>query len=99
MSQPTSLFDFDGTLTRHDSLLRFVIFTSGYGALFWHLPQLAWIMVSWKMGIHNAKQSKERILALFYYGWTRERINEAGTASVPEHLRLYIKYRRKVGRR
>ncbi|MYL85207.1 HAD-IB family hydrolase [Desulfovibrio aerotolerans] len=72
MSNVLILFDFDGTLTTGDSFFRFIRHTSGYVGLLLHLPRIIVTVACVCFGIIPAKRGKERILASFYKGATRE---------------------------
>ncbi len=73
-----ALFDFDGTLTRHDTLFGFIVFTCGPACVAKYFLGIVRILFLLKIGMYTAAQGKERILALFFRGWTREMLSDAG---------------------
>ena len=65
MKRKVALFDFDGTLTRHDTLVTFAVHAVGRRKFFWAMCwSLPWI-VGWKCGILS--NSKACIEACRYH--------------------------------
>lgn len=100
-------FDFDGTLTYHDSLFSFLYFVQGplktFYFLFLNLPYLAGYLI----GGASRQETKERILATFFRGMPVEKFNAYGEAFAagplngqlrPEALRR-LKWHQKQGHR
>lgn len=73
-----ALFDFDGTLTRSDSLFGFVRSARGAVRLalgtLWTSPAL----LGHGVGLLSGGRAKERFLAHFFRGWSREALQRAG---------------------
>ena len=73
-----ALFDFDGTLTRSDSLFGFVRSARGAARLalgtLWTSPAL----LAHGVGLLDGGLAKERFLAHFFRGWSREALQRAG---------------------
>ena len=73
-----ALFDFDGTLTRSDSLFGFVRSARGPARLalgtLWMSPAL----LAHGVGLLDGGRAKERFLAHFFRGWSREALQRAG---------------------
>ena len=85
------LFDFDGTLTRKDTLFEFIAFSRGRFRLFWGLfLNLANFMLFYLGRISNA-QLKEIVLAHFFGGQPASSFNRMGEAfarvAIPSILR------------
>jgi phosphatidylglycerophosphatase C len=80
------LFDFDGTLTRKDSLLEFFKFTHGKLHFVWNLLISLPIILIWKLGLINAENGKNLIFNIFYKNWSAEKLNEAGKAFAKERI-------------
>lgn len=73
MKKSIAFFDFDGTITRRDSLAVFMRFTHGEtGFLLGLLPVLPAIM-AFKAGLMDRQISKEKLLSSFYRGWDAEK--------------------------
>ena len=73
-----AVFDFDGTLTRHDTLIEFIRFTQGTAALYWglllHLP---WLILM-KLHLYDNGKTKERVFSYFFKGMSIELFNQWG---------------------
>ena len=73
-----AVFDFDGTLTRKDTLIEFIRFAKGSAALYWglllHFP---WLVLM-KLHLYNNGRTKERVFSWFFKGMSIEQFNELG---------------------
>ena len=63
-----ALFDFDGTITTHDTLLEFIKFSKGKTAFYNGFVRNAPYLVGMKIKLLRNQQVKERILAHFFGG-------------------------------
>lgn len=81
-------FDFDGTLTRRDSFVRFCIFARGrrrfVAALLAASPWLA----AWKAGIIPGGRAKQRLFCLLFKGMAESDFRKAGRRFIPELERI-----------
>ncbi|MGB3850148.1 MAG: HAD-IB family hydrolase [Tunicatimonas sp.] len=70
MPQPPvlALFDFDGTITRRDTLFDFIRFYRGRWALYRGLVQLTPALLAYKLGFTANWVAKERVLTHFFGG-------------------------------
>jgi phosphatidylglycerophosphatase C len=91
MSDGLALFDFDGTITRKDTLLDFMMYVKGLPlslAVFFRLIPAA---VAWKRGKLGNQAFKERFLTLSFRGLSetmlRSRGVEYGRERIPRLLR------------
>ena len=61
-------FDFDGTITRKDTLLEFIKFVKGapalYGGLLWHAP----LLVAYKLRMYPNWKVKQKFFSHFFKG-------------------------------
>ena len=64
------LFDFDGTLTRHDSLFAFLRFFKGNMYFVYKLILALPGLVSYKLGLVDNSTAKEKLLSKFLKGMT-----------------------------
>ena len=68
MKKEIAFFDFDGTITKKDTLLEFIKFSKGtirfYLGFLVNLPYL----VSFKLGIISNQTAKEKMLRFFFHG-------------------------------
>ena len=80
-------FDFDGTLTRGDTLTAFIRFTHGWRRLLWGLLRHAIWLLLMRLGLYPSARAKEKIICHFYKGtaysqfvaWGREFADVAET--------------------
>lgn len=61
-------FDFDGTLTRRDTLFPFLLHVAGWGAFVRHVSVLAPTLAGYGLGMIRNDIAKERVLARFLSG-------------------------------
>jgi phosphatidylglycerophosphatase C len=66
VSKRLALFDFDGTLTRKDSLIDFIRFSVPPWRLLLNAPLLGFLFLLHKMSLLSAHRLKERVLTAFY---------------------------------
>lgn len=76
-TRPLALFDLDGTLLSCDSLWSFLTFTLSPLTLASGLFRLALPLCPLRPGF-SRDRAKEQLLAHFYTGWSRERLEAAG---------------------
>jgi len=73
-----AVFDFDGTITRKDTLIEFIRFAKGSAALYWGLLlQLPWLILM-KQHLYDNSKTKERVFAWFFRGMPVEHFNKLG---------------------
>ncbi len=68
MSRDLAMFDFDGTITKKDTLSEFILFTKGPVRLLFGMLLLSPVMVLVILKILSRKSAKERILSYFFRG-------------------------------
>ncbi len=66
-------FDFDGTLTRRDTLLAFISFAFSPARLWAELLLLSPRLVAMKLGLADNGRTKERLFARLFAGWSVEK--------------------------
>jgi HAD superfamily hydrolase (TIGR01490 family) len=66
-----ALFDFDGTLTRRDTLLDFLRFSYGNRRFILGLVSVSPYIVSFKLGLYPNWRAKERLLSFFLKGQSK----------------------------
>lgn len=76
MTQQVYVFDFDGTLTRRDTLLAFICHARGAAALLWGLLRHGWMLVRMKLGHYPNGRAKERLFAYFFRGMPLEAFDD-----------------------
>jgi HAD superfamily hydrolase (TIGR01490 family) len=75
-----ALFDFDGTLTRTDTMFAFVRAVRGPVALFVGLLLLSPWLTAHRLGLLSAQHAKTRLLRWFFGGMTRAELLRHGSA-------------------
>ncbi len=73
-----ALFDFDGTLTRADTMFAFARHAVGLPRFALGMAALTPALVAHALGLLPAARAKERFLARFFGGWPASRLAEAG---------------------
>ena len=69
-------FDFDGTLTRKDTLLEFIRFTCGSGSFYGGLLLFSPILVLMKLHLYPNWKAKQQIFSWFFKGMDIDAFNE-----------------------
>ena len=59
-------FDFDGTITRKDTLLEFIKFVKGAPALYGGLLRYAPLLVAYKLGVYPNWKVKQKFFSHFF---------------------------------
>ena len=73
-----AVFDFDGTITRKDTLIEFIRFAKGTMALFWGLfVHLPWLILM-RLHLYDNGKTKERVFSWFFKGMSIEQFNQLG---------------------
>ena len=72
------LFDFDGTITRKDSLLAFIEFTHGKLILYFTLGLFSPLLLAMYLQLISRSKVKERLLSFLYKGKSRDYLEEKG---------------------
>ena len=86
-----ALFDFDGTITRRDTLFDFIRFYRGEKALFQGLVKLAPVLVSLKLGLTPNWEAKERVLTHFFGGEPQVAFRQRASDYARHRLPLIIR--------
>ncbi len=73
-----AVFDFDGTLTRRDSLLPFLRIAVGQWQFYWGLLMMSPVLVGYSLKFIPNWQAKEAILTYFLEGLTEEKLQQLG---------------------
>ena len=85
------LFDFDGTVTRKDSLFDFIIFYRGRIPFYWGMLWLSPAMVLFKLGIIPNWKAKEKVLSYFFAGESVQAFQDKSQAYARQRLPSIIK--------
>lgn len=68
-------FDFDGTITKKDSFLYFILYSKGYFFFIVHLPQFILLRVLSLCRILSVHYAKEKIISICYKGVSVEQFD------------------------
>ena len=85
-----AVFDFDGTITHHDTFLLFIKFAKGKGRFYIGFILFSPMIVLWKIGIIKNWQAKQMVFSWFFRGCNMNRFNQLGTefiSSISEDVR------------
>ena len=75
MKKGIAFFDFDGTITKKDTLLEFIKFTKGsFGFYLGFLLNLPYLF-AYKLKIISNQSAKEKVLRFFFHGIAIEEFN------------------------
>lgn len=82
------VFDFDGTLTKKDSLLAFIIFVRGWGKLLLSFLRHCHLLILMKMGLYDNGKAKEKVFASCFKGMPLKIFNDYCLRFAKEHRSL-----------
>lgn len=77
----TALFDFDGTITRHDTFISFGRFSAGYPAFNCAVLKSIPYIVAWKLRLASNSYAKQRLFSFLDRGMEYEKFRELGEIS------------------
>ncbi|MBW8686901.1 HAD family hydrolase [Chitinophaga rhizophila] len=86
MKPAIAFFDFDGTITRRDTLFEIIRFQKGNGALYRGLAVLAPALALMKCGIISKQRAKEIVLQYFFRSTPVEQFREKCAAFCQDTL-------------
>lgn len=84
-------FDFDGTISKRDSLPYFLYFTSGFFKTFFKLAMHVPLFISYFLNLRSRQQVKESLLKSFFEGMPIETLKEKGKEFAKGSLNKMIK--------
>jgi len=80
------LFDFDGTLTKRETLFAFIRFTVGDLRFLGGIILLSPVLAAHAFGFVGAERAKRAVLSYFFKGWARPKLETAGERFCAEAL-------------
>jgi len=90
-----AFFDFDGTISSRDSFVDFIIYACGYKkfitGILWSSP----FLIMYKLKIIPNWIAKEKVITLFFGGWSDDRFNTTSIRYSQERLPQIIRERAK----
>ncbi|MEM8641236.1 MAG: HAD-IB family hydrolase [Cyanobacteria bacterium P01_G01_bin.54] len=88
---PLAAFDFDGTLTRHDSLLPFLRFCVGWQQFYWGLLVLSPMLLAYALKRIPNHLAKEKLLTYFLAGQDPEGLRSLAQTFATERLPTFLR--------
>ncbi len=86
-----ALFDFDGTITTHDSFRDFLLFMSGKAAFLLGILSVSHWLIAFVLGLVNNQKAKEQVTRVFLTGMPREKFDEYARAFVKQQLNKIVR--------
>jgi HAD superfamily hydrolase (TIGR01490 family) len=86
-----ALFDFDGTMTRRDSFLDFLLFAFGPAGVGTQAIPLAPTLLAYAVGILRNDVAKERVVQRFFRSFQEERLRALGAAYAARRIPRIMK--------
>lgn len=98
-------FDFDGTLTRKDTLIEFLRFAGGRARFYAVFARYSPLLILMRLGLYDHQKAKEKIFAHYFRGMPTERFDELckqffeqkGTSLVYQQAKEQIRKHRAQG--
>ena len=84
-------FDFDGTLTYHDTLFYFLLYTHGIAQAFYHFFFLLPAFIAYLIGRLDRQETKEKVLHRFFSGTSINEVRKKGEAFAKEKLHSHLR--------
>lgn len=81
-------FDFDGTLTRHDSLIEFLYFSRGWKEFLKCFAIHLHLLIAMKLGLIDSGKVKERIFGWYFRGMPETMFEELCSRFAATHTHL-----------
>lgn len=76
MRNGLALFDFDGTITKKDTLIEFIRYYHGTSKLLYGLCVLSPVLAAYKTGVIPNWKAKEKMLQFFFKGHSVKKFND-----------------------
>lgn len=86
-----ALFDFDGTVTTNDSLLKFIRFVVGDAKFMTGFFMLSPILILYKMGTIPNYKAKQKLLAWFFKGYTEKEFKKIANEYSLNHIEKILR--------
>ncbi|HEY4831754.1 MAG TPA: HAD family hydrolase [Waddliaceae bacterium] len=84
-------FDFDGTLTYHDTLFYFLLYTHGVVKAFYYFFFLLPVFIAYLIGKIDRQRTKEKVLRCFFSGRPINIVRKKGEAFAKEKLQHHLR--------
>ena len=81
-----SFFDFDGTITTDDSLIKFIRFVVGDARFLWGMTVLSPMLTAYKLKLIPNYKAKQMMLSYFFKGMSEEKFIEVASEYSLKHI-------------
>lgn len=81
-----ALFDFDGTITTHDSLIKFIRFSMGNIRTAWGMLSLSPMLLGYKLKLIPNYKAKEKMFSYFFKGMSKEEFKQVTEEYSLKHI-------------
>ncbi len=81
-----ALFDFDGTITTDDSLIKFIRYGVGDLKTLWGMLVLCPILISYKLKLITNSKAKQCMLSYFFKGMAKQRFQDLAKEFSLQHI-------------
>ena len=88
--QIVAYFDFDGTISRKDTLVPFLVFVVGKLRFTLALPKLIPIVIRYCLGMINNEAAKQATLTVLLKGYSKRQVEHKAKQFALTHLNKYI---------
>ena len=85
-------FDFDGTITRDDSLLEFIAYVVGFKRFFRGILKLSHILLGYKLGICSNNFTRRKLMVHFFGGMSVDKFDKICKKYSTTHIEDIIKF-------
>ena len=86
------LFDFDGTITRDDSLLEFIAYVVGFKKFFRGIFWLSPVLIGYKLKICSNNYARRRLMTYFYAGLSAHKFAQICKKYSNTHIEDIVKF-------
>lgn len=76
MTRPVAFFDFDGTITRHDTFVAFGKYALGKGKFYRKALMASPYILLWKLGLISNSEAKQKFFELMFKGMSKSMFEE-----------------------
>ncbi len=81
-----ALFDFDGTITTDDSLIKFIRFVVGDAKFIWGMALLSPMLTAYKLKLIPNYKAKQMMLSYFFKGMSEEKFMQVANEYSLNHI-------------
>ena len=86
-----ALFDFDGTITTDDSLIKFIRFVVGDVKFIWGMTLLSPMLAAYKLKFIPNYKAKQYMLSYFFKGMSDEKFMQVANEYSLKHIKIILR--------